>query len=154
MTTIKLVTEINAPINLVFDLSRDIDFHMESASHTKEKAIRGVTHGLIGHDETVTWRGKHFGIFLQHTSKIITFERPHKFTDVMIKGHFKYFCHEHFFEEREGITIMTDVLKYKTPFGLFGNLFDSFLLKSHLTKFLKQRNRSLKISAEKNALCK
>ena len=125
MTTITLHTYINAPIQEAFDLSRDIDFHIQSASQTKEKAIAGITSGLIGLNETVTWRGKHFGVFLKHTSKIITLESPHAFTDIMIKGHFTYFCHEHIFDEKDGITVMKDVLKYKTPLGILGRWFDA-----------------------------
>ena len=59
MTTINLITKINAPKKVVFDLSRNIDVHQNSASKTNEKAIDGVTSGLINYNETVTWRGKH-----------------------------------------------------------------------------------------------
>ena len=148
MTTIKLYTEINASIDKVFDLSRSIDFHLQSASKTQEQAIAGRTTGLISHGETVTWRGKHFGIFLKHTSKIVDYERPTQFTDVMIKGHFVYFGHQHFFTAENGQTTMTDVLRYRTPFGVFGKIFDYFFLKKHLTKFLKTRNAAIKQAAE------
>ena len=149
MTTIRLETEINAPIKKAFDLSRNIDFHIESASHTNEKAIDGVTTGLINKDETVTWRGKHFGFYLQHTSKIIKMNAPYSFTDVMIAGHFVYFCHDHYFEEKDGKTVMRDVLKYKTPYAVFGRIFDVLFLKKYLVQFLKTRNQAIKISAEK-----
>jgi ligand-binding SRPBCC domain-containing protein len=121
---------------------------MQSASQTNETAIDGVTSGLIGLNETVTWRGKHFGLYLTHTSKIIEYESPINFTDVMIKGHFKYFIHQHFFEEEDGKTLMTDVLKYKTPFGVFGKCFDSFFLRKHLHRFLSHRNKQLKDELE------
>lgn len=152
MTTIKLQTLINAPIKQVFDLSRDITFHTVSASQTKEQAIAGVTSGLINLNETVTWRGKHFGFWLKHTSKIITLESPYKFVDVMIKGHFTYFAHQHIFEEQDGATLMIDILNYRVPYGIFGSIFNTLFLKKYLTNFLLTRNQSLKISAEKNAL--
>ena len=149
MTTIQLKTEIQAPIERVFDLSRNIDFHIQSASETKEQAIAGRTSGLISHGETVTWRGRHFGVFLKHTSKIVNYERPSQFTDVMIKGHFIYFGHQHFFEIIDQKTIMTDVLKYRTPYGIFGRIFDKYFLNRHLTRFLKKRNKAIKAEAEK-----
>lgn len=148
MTTIQLTTEIVAPIEQVFDLSRNIDFHMQSAAETKEQAIAGRTSGLISHGETVTWRGKHFGVFLKHTSKIINYERPSQFTDVMIKGHFTYFGHQHFFDFENQITTMIDVLKYRTPYGIFGRLFDKYFLKRHLIQFLEKRNEAIKAEAE------
>ncbi|WP_432412838.1 SRPBCC family protein [Rasiella sp. SM2506] len=149
MTTIKLATKINATVENVFDLSRDIDFHQKSASQTDETAIGGVISGLINFGESVTWRGKHFGMYLHHTSKITTFERPSKFTDVMTKGHFTYFAHQHIFDTSEDGTLMTYILTYKTPFSIFGNLFDYFILKDHLTNFLKHRNFQLKKVIEK-----
>jgi len=152
MNTIQLQTIINASIETVFDTSRSIDFHIQSASKTHEKAIAGKTTGLIGFGETVTWRGKHFGIFLKHTSKIVEYERPLKFTDIMIQGHFKYFTHQHFFRRENNTTIMTDILKYKVPHGIFGKLFNLFFLKKHLTKFLKKRNVSIKKATENHTV--
>jgi len=148
MTTIHLHTHINAPIETVFDLARSIDFHMESAAKTKEKAVEGRTQGLISYGEMVTWRGRHFGVFLNHTSKITTYEPPYKFTDVMIEGHFKYFGHQHFFHSQDKTTTMTDVLKYRTPYGIFGRIFDNYFLKKHLSQFLKKRNAAIKLAAE------
>ena len=150
MTTIDLSTHINASIELVFDLSRSIDFHMEAASQTGEKAIAGRTSGLISYGETVTWRGKHFGVFLKHSSKIVEYEPPLKFTDQMIEGHFQYFRHEHTFLSENGRTIMKDRLKYEMPFGIFGRLFDFLFLKNHLKTFIERRNTSIMNAAENN----
>ena len=70
------------------------------------------------------------------------------FVDEMEKGKFKYFKHEHFFEEQNGITIMKDKLQYETPFGIFGELFDILFLEKHLTQFLLERNKTLKEVSE------
>lgn len=148
MTTIELHTEIEAPIEQVFDLSRSIDFHMQSASHTQELAIKGKTSGLIGYGETVTWLGKHFGVFLKHTSKIVSFERPFKFTDVMIEGHFTYFGHEHFFLKNGTKTVMVDILRYRAPWNFLGYWFDKLFLKDHLIEFLNHRNSAIKNKLE------
>ena len=43
MTTINIFTKISAPKKIVFDLSRNIDVHQNSASNTNEKAIAGIT---------------------------------------------------------------------------------------------------------------
>ncbi|KIX21501.1 cell division protein [Flavobacterium sp. 316] len=148
MTVIHITTEIKAPIFTVFNNSRNIDLHQKSASQTQEKAIAGVTLGLIEKGETVTWKGKHFGIYIQHQSIISEMEFPTYFIDEQLKGHFKSFKHQHLFEQREGTTIMQDILQYETPFGIFGKLFDYFLLKKHLTKFLLYRNQVLKNTSE------
>ena len=148
MTTINLSTKIKAPIQTVFDASRNIDIHQLSASKSNEKAIAGVTFGLIHLNETVTWRGKHFGFYLTHKSRITAMTLYEYFIDEMEEGKFKSFRHKHFFEEIKGNTTMIDELQYETPFGVFGKLFDLFFLKKHLTVFLLERNKVLKTVSE------
>ncbi|WP_339889310.1 SRPBCC family protein [uncultured Flavobacterium sp.] len=148
MAIINLNTRINAPKQIVFDLARNIDVHQNSASKTNEKAIAGTTSGLINLNEFVTWKGKHFGLYLTHTSRITKMELYDFFVDEMESGNFRSFIHEHSFIEMNGETIMIDNLVYKTPFGVFGKLFDKLFLKKHMTNFLINRNQILKAVAE------
>jgi len=148
MTTINLTTKIKASKQTVFDASRNISVHMQSASKTNEKAIAGVTSGLINLNETVTWRGKHFGFYLTHKTRIPVMDFYDYFVDEMERGKFKSFRHEHIFEEENGITTMKDILQYETPFGIFGELFDILFLEKHLTNFLLERNKVLKEVSE------
>jgi len=117
MTTINLTTKINAPLHKVFDLNRNIDIHKLSTSKTNETVIDGVTSGLINVNETVTWRGKHFGFYLTHKSIISVMQIPNYFTDEMVNGQFKSFKHQHTFKKINGKTIMVDTIQYETPFG-------------------------------------
>ena len=149
MTTIHITTEIKASIETVFNNSRNIDLHQESASQTNEKAIAGRTSGLIEKEETVTWKGKHFGFYLQHQSIITEMDFYTYFVDEQLKGKFKSFKHQHLFEEKNGVTIMQDILQYETPFGIFGKFFDFLFLKRHLTNFIMYRNQVLKNISEK-----
>ncbi|WP_329804628.1 SRPBCC family protein [Flavobacterium facile] len=149
MTTIKITTHYFASIETVFDTNRNIDIHQQSASKTKEVAIAGITSGLINKNETVTWKGKHFGVYLTHQSLISEMDFPTYFVDEQLKGQFKSFKHQHFFEQKENYIEVTDVLEYETPFGIFGQLFDKLFLKNHLTNFIIHRNAVLKNLAEK-----
>ncbi len=45
---------IEAPPEAIFDLSLDIDAHMASMADSNERAVAGVTSGLIGLGEEVT----------------------------------------------------------------------------------------------------
>ena len=148
MTTLILTTKIKAPIETVFDVSRNIDIHQLSAAQSNEKAIDGRTSGLIELNETVTWSGKHFGMKLLHKSRITQFNFPTYFVDEQLKGQFKSFKHQHFFEQKENYVEVKDLLEYETPFGIFGKLFDTLLLKKHLTDFIIHRNAVLKNLAE------
>lgn len=149
MTVITLHTEIQSTIEKAFQLSLDIDFHKKTASQTNEEAIAGVTSGIIKYNETVSWRGKHFGVYLTHTSQITAYEVPRYFVDEMIKGNFKTFRHQHFFEQKENMVHMKDVITYTTPYRIFGKLFDRFLLKKHMTHFIQHRNQTIKTALEK-----
>ncbi|HPW98965.1 MAG TPA: SRPBCC family protein [Flavobacterium sp.] len=148
MTKIHLITKINAPINQVFDLARNIDVHQQSTASSYEKSIDGITSGLINLNETVTWRGKHFGIYLKHKSLISEMEFPTYFVDEMLEGHFKSFRHEHNFVEKNEKTVMIDTIEYQTPFGMLGRIFDQLVLKNHLTQFITERNKFIKKLAE------
>jgi len=148
MTTINLSTQIKSPLVTVFDLSRNIDVHMQSMGYTQEKAIDGVTSGLININETVTWEGKHFGLRIQHQSIITAMEPPTYFVDEMKKGHFKWLKHEHIFKHKNGTTFMIDKFCYQTPFGIFGKLFDWLFLKKHMINILEKRSIQIKNLAE------
>lgn len=149
MQLIQLETYIAAPPDRCFLLSLNLDLHMASTAPTRERAIAGVTHGLIGPGETVTWRGRHFGFLLTHRSLISQYERPRHFQDVMLRGMFKSFRHDHSFgEPSDGTTLMRDELRFAAPLGPLGWLAETLVLRRYLTRFLRQRNSFIKSVAE------
>jgi ligand-binding SRPBCC domain-containing protein len=148
MPQIHLTTFIAAPIERVFDLSRSINLHKISTAHTHEKAIDGVTSGLIKQGETVTWQAKHLFKERQFTSKITQMEMPVSFTDEMVKGDFKHFNHQHHFKQTNNGTIMIDMLDFKTPYGTLGKLVNAVFLTQYLKKLLLIRNDVIKKYAE------
>lgn len=148
MAEIKLTTAINAPIGRCFDLSRSVDLHMISTAHTNEKAIAGVTKGLMNKGDTVTWQATHLGVRQKLTVTITAMEYPRYFRDEMVKGAFKSMGHNHYFEEQNGQTIMTDVFVFESPFGFIGSIFNTVFLRGYMERFLVERNRVIKAIAE------
>lgn len=148
MPQIRLETKIEAPIQRVFDLSRSIDLHKQSTSHTHEEAIAGRTSGLIELGETVTWRAKHLGIYQKLTVKIVKMDKPNSFTDVMLKGAFKQMEHTHLFLPEENYTLMVDVFEFESPMGFIGRIFNHLYLTNYMTKFLEIRNKEIKRISE------
>jgi ligand-binding SRPBCC domain-containing protein len=67
----------------------------------------------------------------------------------MGKGAFSFIEHDHYFEEKEGMTLMKDVFYYGVPYSIFGKLFNQLVLKKYMTNFLSERNRVIKEVAEK-----
>jgi ligand-binding SRPBCC domain-containing protein len=148
MPLIKLETIIKAPIQLCFDLARDVDIHMASTAQTGERAIAGITSGLMKLGDEVTWEAKHLFVRQRFTSKIVAFDSPRTFTDEMQRGAFKRFRHTHIFELVEGGTRMIDELNFASPLGQLGRVVDALFLKNYLTGFLIAHNDYIKKLAE------
>jgi len=148
MVVLKVVTIIRAPIERCFDLSRSIDLHVQSTAETGERSVAGVTSGLIGLGERVTWRAKHLGVWQEFTSEITALDRPKYFQDKMIRGAFRSFEHDHLFMEiGDGTTEMRDVLRFAAPIPLLGRIAEVFL-RPYLSRFLHERNHVIKNAAE------
>lgn len=148
MTILRLTTTIHAPIERCFDLARSIDLHRESAGASQEEAIAGVTRGLIGANEEVTWRARHLGFAFTLTSRITAFERPGYFRDEMVRGPFAHMRHDHRFETRDGHTEMSDVFDFAAPLGALGALVDTLYLGRYMLRFLATRNAVIRRVAE------
>ncbi|MFY9341310.1 MAG: SRPBCC family protein [Planctomycetota bacterium] len=147
-TRIELVTRIQAPPAVCFDAARSLDLHVQSLAHTGERAVAGRTSGLIELGEEVTWRARHFGVVLHHTSRITAMTPPSHFRDSMVRGAFARFEHDHFFVAANGGTEMRDVLEFASPCGLLGSLVDRCVLRRYLTRLLERRNAVVRAAAE------
>lgn len=148
MAVIHLETSILAPCSRVFDLARSIDLHQATAEHTGERAVAGVTRGLLGLNEEVTWEARHLGVLQRLKVKMVGLEKPTHFKDVMLEGAFHSMTHDHFFEARGTGTIMIDHFEFYAPLGVLGRLAESLFLTSYMRRFLIQRNSILKQIAE------
>ncbi|MFL5353832.1 SRPBCC family protein [Archangium sp.] len=148
MAIIRLNTLISAPLQRCFDLSRSIDMHLASAASSDEQAIAGVTTGLIGAGQEVTWRARHFGIWLTLTSRITAFNPSRHFRDSMVRGPFRRFDHDHFFAHQGDATLMTDVFDFESPLGVAGRFVDWLILRRHMQAFLMARNETLRNVAQ------
>ena len=148
MARFEITTFIHNRQEIVFDLSRSIDLHMISTAQTKERAVAGVTTGLIGLNETVTWRAFHLFKTRSFTSAITAFDFPFSFKDEMTAGDLKSFSHTHIFEPENGGTLMRDVVALEAPFGFTGKILMALFLKNYFRKLMKERNAIIKKYAE------
>ena len=148
MPTIHLTTFIAAPIDRVFDLSRNIDLHKESMSKHKEEAVAGTRFGLIEKDETVTWKARHLFKTRMLRTKITEMKKPTFFIDEQAEGDFKSLKHEHHFKQCDNGTIMIDIIVFEAPYGPAGRLFNNLYLTRYLRKLIEHRNKVIKDFAE------
>lgn len=152
MGAITIETRIRAPIELCFDLARDVTAHAESAAFSSERVVApGRTQGLLELGDLVAFEGRHFGMTQRFVAKITALDRPHSFVDEMVEGAFKRLLHVHEFELNDGLTIMRDRLEWKAPFGIMGEFADLLFLRRHMRWFVATKQSALRQIAEKRA---
>ncbi|MEK4029146.1 SRPBCC family protein [Pseudobacillus sp. FSL P4-0506] len=140
---------IQAPIEVCFDLARNVKVHTQTTHQTNEKAVGGVTEGMLEEGDIVIWEAVHFGIKQRLTSQVTFMEKPNKFIDEMVHGAFHSFKHIHQFVEKADGTLMIDTFQYKSPLGILGVIADKLFLEKYMTAFIILRAKELKKMAER-----
>ena len=149
MRCIRLETVIAAPIGDCFELSLSVDAHTASMRVSGERAVGGVTSGIMKLADTVTWRARHFGIVFRMTSAITEYQYPSRFVGEQLRGPFRRWWHEHTFSATEdGETVMTDVVEFQSRLGPLGSLAERLVLDRYMPHLLRQRNTWLKAALE------
>lgn len=136
-------TESALPREQLFDRARSIDAHVETMTTSRERAVAGVTKGLIGAGEEVTWRAWHFGVPLTMTSRVTRFDYPASFVDEQLKGPFKAFRHVHEFATSDAGSVMTDRIVFTAPLGPLGWLVERIILRRYLQRLIAARGALL-----------
>ncbi|WP_410765068.1 SRPBCC family protein [Haloferax sp. DFSO60] len=148
MPTIVLETHIDAPIERVFDLARNVERHTETMGHG-ERAVAGTTSGHLENGDVVTWRATHFGIPMELTVEITEMESPVYFQDREIDGPFRELTHDHYFEQlAPNSTRMRDEFQFTSPVGPLGWVVDTLVLTRYMRNLIERRNQELKAIAE------
>ncbi len=101
------------PENLVKITPASLDFKITSELNGEE----------IYTGQLITYKVRPLlGIGLIWVSEITHVERYKLFVDEQRKGPYKTWHHEHHFKPVNGSTEITDIVQYKLPFGILGNL--------------------------------
>jgi hypothetical protein len=151
MIRLEETTLISAPIERCFDLSRSVEVHLHANVHSGEQALTagGVTSGLVGLSEHVTWRAKHFGIWQNLTSKTTSLKSPSYFQVTMVRGVFRSMQADHMFQSLDsGVTEMKDIFSIAAPLPLLGPLAETLFLRRYMLALLRERNAVIKRIAE------
>ena len=149
MRCIRLETVIAAPAGDCFGLALSADAHTASMRRSGERAVGGVTSGIMKLGDTVTWRARHFGIVFQMTSAITEYQYPSRFVDEQLHGPFRRWWHEHTFTATANSrTVMTDLVQFQSPLGPLGYIADRLVLGHYMPHLLRQRNTWLKTTLE------
>jgi ligand-binding SRPBCC domain-containing protein len=151
MGTIRVATTIRAPAERCFDLARSVSAHLSSMRTTRERVVSSIASDLLGPGAVVTWEATHLGVRIRLMSKITQFDAPRSFEDEQIAGPFASFWHRHEFSTKNGVTVMTDLVRSRSPFGLLGTLAERVFLDRYLRALLERRASHLRALAESGA---
>ena len=115
---------------------------------THERVVTSIASDLLGPGAIVTWEATHFGARIRLMSQVTQFDAPRSFEDEQIAGPFESFWHRHEFSTENGVTVMTDVVRYRAPFGLLGTVAERVFLDRYLRALLERRAAHLRALAE------
>jgi len=83
------------------------------------------------------------GIPMRWRSRIESYDPPHAFTDVQVKGPYRRWVHTHRFTAVEGGTRIDDDVTYELPFGPLGVLAHRLAVRAQLLEIFRHRARTI-----------
>ena len=83
------------------------------------------------------------GIKTKWVTEITHVDEPNYFVDEQRFGPYALWHHKHFIKEIEGGVEMEDIIDYKVPFGIIGQMVHPFLVKSKLEEIFNYRKVKL-----------
>jgi ligand-binding SRPBCC domain-containing protein len=83
------------------------------------------------------------GFKTKWVSEITHYEDKKYFVDLQLYGPYAFWHHKHFVHEIEGGVEMEDIIDYKVPFGMLGQLFHPILVKPKLNSIFNYRKEKM-----------
>ncbi len=86
-------------------------------------------------DYTIRW----LGFPIRWKTEICEYEPPYRFVDQQIRGPYTLWHHTHAFSEINGMTEMTDYVRYQMPLGPIGRIAHSAFIRKQLQEIFEYR---------------
>ena len=151
---------IAAPLGRLFLLSTRVELVKETLGMTlvRNPGAGYVSEGFVVGGSRVHWRGWKFGLPTEHHTLITGFAEPHEvapgvmeawFQDTQERGRFAFFRHDHYFRETvdpvsgQPVTVLSDAVRFRLPFGFLGAVAAQLLLGPHIRRLVRQRYERL-----------
>lgn len=84
------------------------------------------------------------GIPMKWETLIAGIDKPYSFTDMQLKGPYELWEHKHTFEKKDDGVLMTDIVHYKLPWGVVGNIAEKLFVRKRIEFIFKHRKKILK----------
>ena len=107
--------------------------------------FRTLTPGPIRLEQgtRIRYRLRIHGAPVRWTTEIRLWDPPRRFVDVQLSGPYQLWHHTHRFEECDGGTWMTDVVRYRLPFGALGRLVHAWIVRRDVAGIFDYRSRRI-----------
>jgi ligand-binding SRPBCC domain-containing protein len=150
MPLIKLTTFIAAPVERVFDLSRNVSLTKQALLANNILTTGQKTAGLLAEGESVTLQFKLLFKERNWKLELTKMAKPEMYIEEQVKGFLKFYKHSHYFKPCENGSFLIDEISYELKKGLAGEVVDKLVFKNYLLKLLNIKNTSIKQVAESN----
>jgi ligand-binding SRPBCC domain-containing protein len=84
-----------------------------------------------------------YGFPIKWQTEIVTWNPPHDFTDVQIRGPYKLWRHTHTFTAETGGTQMVDLVNYELPLGILGAMARTLAVRRDLERVFDYRQEAI-----------
>jgi len=91
----------------------------------------------------INYKLRLFGVPLRWQARIAHWQPPIGFVDEQLRGPYRLWRHTHQFHDCGEATIIEDVVRYRLPFGLFGNIFHP-LVRLQLKRIFRFRKSAVR----------
>jgi ligand-binding SRPBCC domain-containing protein len=125
----------SSPLNLAKITPKSMSFIVTSDYTEKTKMYEGML---------ITYKvAPLLGIKMNWMTEITTVREHQYFIDEQRFGPFKFWHHEHHFEEIDGGVLMTDKLTYGIPFGVIGQLANEIIVAKQTQEIFDYRVKAV-----------
>jgi ligand-binding SRPBCC domain-containing protein len=83
------------------------------------------------------------GVWIPWISEVKALKEGESFVDDQISGPFKFWHHRHSFEEKDGGTLVRDLIHYSVGFGPLGEIARQLVVKNQLEEMFEHRRVTL-----------
>lgn len=148
MAGIHLTTFIEAPIERVFDLTRNLAVYKYVFNSRQEKFSSPAGTNLLSRGETVSIVAQHLNKERLTMLKVTTLDRPTLLVEEQVKGDLEIYRHEHHFKQIDNGTIVIDLIEFGLPRDFIGRTLGRWYLKNYLEELTRKRNEIVRSYAE------
>lgn len=149
MTTQTYQREITAPLEVVFDLCRSIDFHLQAARALRSRAECGQRTGLSEEGSVTVYSAVFYRCRFRLTMTAHDFRPPFEFRDTMTGGLFAHFSHHYQLTPTPAGCLLADTFSFQAPLGSLGKIMAQLLINAPLQRAQNTRLDAIQKEAEK-----